>query len=474
MKFILFPLLLAPALFSQTLDLGTRRELFVDRALIERMDGADLRLHTPVDRGTAFAFDLPHEGAFCGYVTIVPLPAGGFRAYYRGLPKAGGDGSSAECTAYAESPDGVGWSKPANNIIRQVTPPTTHNFTVFYDRNPDAPAAERWKGVGGTVKTGLVRLVSADGVTWSKFMGDSAMLPPVKSYRYDSQNLAFWSETERQYVCYFRTLHEVPGMGRVRWISRAVSPDFRNWTEQGEMTFRAADGNPARPEHLYTNQTGPYFRAPHISVSIAARFLPKRQVLTAEEARAIRVDPKYFNDVSDSIFMTSRGGLVYDREFMEGFVRPGIGHENWTSRTNYPAYGIIQTGPAEISFFVQRSYGQPDHHLSRYSLRLDGFSSLHAGYAGGGMTSKPFRFSGRELEINYATSAAGSIRFELQDEQGKPIPGFTLADSREIVGDEIARIVTWARDSKLESLRGKTVRLRVALADADLYSFRFR
>jgi hypothetical protein len=27
-------------------------------------------------------------------------------------------------------------------------------------------------------------------------------------------------------------------------------------------------------EHLYTNQTAPYFRAPHIYVAIAARFMP--------------------------------------------------------------------------------------------------------------------------------------------------------------------------------------------------------
>ena len=187
----------------------------------------------------------------------------------------------------------------------------------------------------------------------------------------------------------------------------------------------------------------------------------------------VGVNPKYFNDISDSILMTTRGGTVYDRTFMSGFGRPGVGLSNWTSRTNYPALNVIPTGPAEMSFFVQKAYGQPDHRLERYSLRLDGFASLHADYDGGEMITKPFRFTGDELEINYSTSAAGSLRFELQDESGKVIPGYALADSREIIGDQIARTVAWTDGTSVAALAGQTVRLRVVLKDADLFSLRF-
>jgi hypothetical protein len=83
--------------------------------------------------------------------------------------------------------------------------------------------------------------------------------------------------------------------------------------------------------------------------------------------------------------------------------------------------------------------------------------------------TKPFTFTGEELEINYATSAAGSLRFELQDESGD-----ALADSREIIGDQIARIVAWADGTSVKALAGKTIRLRVVLEDADLFSLRFR
>ncbi len=463
---------------AQPLDLGTRRELFVDRFLIHSLKGAaELKLHTPLERGVAFPFDRAHEGAFCGYVTLITVPGGGFRAYYRGLANSGKDGGPGEVTAYAESRDGVTWTKPAQNIVLRDAAPVTHNFSVFVDARAGVPAAERWKGVGGTRQSGLVRFVSADGIVWRKFAEGAPMLPPVPAYRYDSQNLVFWSEAEQRYVCYFRTFRELPGGKspiRIRWISRASSPDFKTWTEEGEMRFLGANGAEAPPEHLYTNQTSPYPRAPHIALAIAARFLPRRQVLSAEEAKAIQVNPAYFGDISDTILMSTRGGTIYDRTFMEGFVRPGIGHENWTSRTNYPALNVIQTSPTEISFFVQRGYGQPGHHLARYSVRLDGFASLHAGYSGGEMQSKPLRFSGRALEINYATSAAGSLRIELQDDAGRPLPGFTLADSREIIGDEVARTVSWRGATALSALAGRTIRLRIALKDADLFSFRFR
>jgi hypothetical protein len=202
--------------------------------------------------------------------------------------------------------------------------------------------------------------------------------------------------------------------------------------------------------------------------------MPGRQVVTAEQAKEIGVDPKYFGDCSDGIFMTTRGGNRYDRTFMEGFLKPGVGLENWVSRTNYPALNVAETGPAEISFYANQNYGQPTAHLRRYSLRTDGFVALHAGYAGGEMLSRPLKFSGKILEINFATSAAGSVEVELQDASGQPIEGFALADCQEQIGNEIDRVVSWNKGSDVSALAGKPVRLRLVLKDADVFSFRFR
>ena len=93
--------------------------------------------------------------------------------------------------------------------------------------------------------------------------------------------------------------------------------------------------------------------------------------------------------------------------------------------------------------------------------------------SGGSFVTKPLRFEGDRLSINFATSAAGSVRVEIQDAAGKPIPGFALKDCPEIFGDILDRVVTWKSAHRLDSLAGKPVRLLFELKDADLYSFQF-
>ncbi len=76
--------------------------------------------------------------------------------------------------------------------------------------------------------------------------------------------------------------------------------------------------------------------------------------------------------------------------------------------------------------------------------------------------------------MNYSTSAAGSVRVEITDKNGKPIPGFSLDECSEIYGDEIEKVVEWKSQPDLSSLAEQPIRLRFVLKDADLYSIRFR
>ena len=89
------------------------------------------------------------------------------------------------------------------------------------------------------------------------------------------------------------------------------------------------------------------------------------------------------------------------------------------------------------------------------------------------MITKPFKFSGNNLELNFATSAAGYLRVEIQDENGVPHAGYALAECPEMIGDDVARTITWSGGDNVSKLVGKTVRLRFAMKDADLYSLRF-
>lgn len=444
---------------EESLELGARRELFVDRYLVGELRNATLKLHEP---------QLAEATRPNGHYATMLRSEDKFQFYYRGDkdPKvtwkthgieAYHDG---EVTLYAESKDAIQWttprlglfehpSFPAGNIVLMNEFLVNHNFSPFIDTRPGVPAAEKYKALGGIafqphqkdVRTkrgpgGLKAFVSPDGIHWKR-LRDEPVVPEDWGKYFDSQNYSFWSETEQRYVCYFRRF--IKGY---RGIARTTSEDFIHWTPFIEMKANMSG------EHLYTACTQPYFRAPHLYIATPTRFMDKRGAAT------------------DILLMSTRGGDRYDREFTQSFIRPGIGPEGWANRANYTAIGIHQTGPAEMSLFLTGG--------RRYTLRLDGFASVNAPLEGGELVTKPFRFTGAELEINYSTSAAGQVRVELQDAAGKAIPGFTLADCAPIWGDEIARVVKWKSGSDVRALSAKPVRLRFEMSDADLFSIRFR
>lgn len=465
--------LVASNLFAgDIIDLGSQRELFVDRYLIEKLDNAELRLHHPRREDIAVKFDKPWEGDFSGYTTVIK-DSDLYRMYYRGLPTATRDGSPNAVVAYAESKDGITWIKPnvrlfqvdgtTDNNVVMTNAPYTHNFSPFLDERPGAPADEKFKGLAGTDRSGLHAFKSADGLRWTPMQKPAVFTNGV----FDSQNVVFWSPGEQQYVCYFRTWKKLPG-DNYRWVSRTTSKDFLNWTKPEEMDY-----GDTPPEHLYTSGTHPYFRAPQIYIALAKRFFPHKAALAADAAKTLVQNPGYRIASSDSIFMTTRGGHHYDRTFMEAFIRPGPSQEDWVARDNTPALGVVPGNNREMFIYRMSHYAQPSSHMARYTLRLDGFVSVNAPYKGGELLTKPFTFAGTNLTLNFETSSAGGIRVEIQDENGKAFPGYTLADCPEMIGDEIDRVVEWKSGTNMSQLAGKPVRLRFSLKDTDLYSLRF-
>lgn len=458
--------------------LGTRLELFVDDYLIDSMRGTALQAHEPRRENVALAMDKPWEGGFVNYGTVI-RDGGRFLMYYRGWRMVNREGIAVYCLA--ESSDGIRWSRmelALNPFGRQrktniflADCKATHSFSPFLDTRPGCPKKERFKAIGLVPEadgkgSALGAFVSADGIHWSLMQKEPVILKdPQTPHAFDSQNVAFWSETERCYLCYFRTWNNA------RRISRATSRDFLRWTPRVQMEYRRL-GKPAPVEELYVNQTSPYFRAPHLYVALAARFMAGKRVLTDEEAEPLGIEPRYKNDCSDPVLLTSRGGTWYDHTFMGSLIRPGPQPTHWTSRTNYPLLNLIQTGPAEMSMFTHESYAQTGACIRRHSLRLDGLGSVRAPWQGGSMTTKPFTFEGPRLLLNYGCSAAGGIRVAVTAPDGKPFKGFSLDDCTPVYGDRIEHAVEW-KGGSLKALNGKPVRMAFEMKDADLFALRF-
>jgi len=462
------------------LELGDRRELFVDSFLIAQLDNVSLQLAKPQRAEVVLKFDQPWEYA-SGFVTVLQ-DGGTYRLYHRGGSRdsSGKYDDSAEVTAYAESRDGIHWEKPnldlpardrtkgGNIILGAGQYRVSHNFSPMIDGRTGVPPEERFKAVGGKGPTGkpggLYRYVSGDGIHWKLHSAE----PLFVGYALDSLNVLTWLPQEQCYAVYLRTWSEggtpeQPKFKGIRTISRSTSKDFVHWTKPEAMTF-----GDAPLEHLYTNNTQPYFRAPHLLVALPFRYWPDRQVYSNEQQKAWNVSPTQMKGLTDAVFMTSRGGTRYDRTFLESFIRPGLDERAWHARETQPSNGIVQTGPCEMSFYVINHYTLPSAHLTRYVLRLDGFASAHAGYTPGTLLTKPFTFSGAQLTLNFSTSAAGNILVEILDENQQ-----VLATSIGLIGDEIERVVTWKPDFHLASLAGKPIQLRFTLKDADLYALRF-
>ena len=527
-------LLAVPAAFPASVtDIGSRRELFVDDGLVERLSGgAQLRLHHPVPREMAVVHDAPWEGSGSGYHSVYK-DGDLYRMYYKAYDlqpayEADRDKKPAKpphlLCAYAESDDGIHWRKPAlglhefngskaNNIVMVsgkiggVDADAAHP-AVFKDGNPAAAPDARYKAIlRSREPRGLLAFKSPDGLRWSP-MADR---PIITDGAFDSQNLAFWDAERGEYRAYWRYFDQgtpdKPYAG-VRAIRTATSKDFIHWENQQDVAYVDSPN-----EHLYTNQVLPYYRAPHLYIGFPTRYRERGHedkpdivhvsgkrtpeehqariaqwsasllALPEREHRKMRgaAHERYGATLTEGLLMASRDGVNFKR-WNEAFLPPGIEREGtWNYGHQYIAWHVVETksalegAPNELSLYAGESYWTaPGSALRRYTLRLDGFVSVEAPMSGGELLTKPIRFKGRQLALNFSTSAAGSVRVEIQDLEGRPLPGFALADCPPVFGDTIDRAVIWKNGADVGTLTGKPVRLRFVLQDAEVYAYQFK
>jgi hypothetical protein len=452
--------------------------------LVEKREDVELQMHPPIPGPIVFTCDAPWEGSGSGYETVF-RDGDLIRMYYIAGDLTNADGtkiaSRSLYACYAESRDGIHWLRPElglfefngskrNNII--WSGPRLDNFTPFKDPNPECRPGERYKAVG-LGPGGLHAFQSDDAIHWSPLAG----APIITKGAFDTQNNAFWDPLRKHYWCYIRDFHN-----GIRDIRVATSTDFRAWTEPARLEF---PGSP--DEALYTNQVRPYDRAPQIFVGFPTRYVERSLSQSAMQAlpdpghrqRRMKFHPRYGTAVTDGLFMTSRDGRTFHR-WDEAFLRPGPERKNnWVYGDCYQSLGLLETpaedpsAPPQLIFYVGEDHWKGPIRLRRYTMRIDGFVSLHARRKPGGIVTKPLIFQGNKLTLNFATSAAGSIGVELQERDGKPFPGFSLADCDELFGDTLDRTVTWKEKAELGALAGKPVRVRMVLSDADLYSLQF-
>ena len=489
------------------MNIGNNRECFFDDHLLDTAKTtAAFRLHEPVRREVVLTHGEAWEGDGSDYHNFFfddafpgvdgRYPAGVYRMYYLGWNTPNG---AEDCkpwhdivVCYAESPDGIHWEKPIlglsefdgskeNNIILGAEFECNFdNFMVFRDDNPACPPEERYKGIasyqdkknpGPNV---LYSYFSTDGIHFrrGRMVTDKGM--------FDSLNVIFWDEGAKVYRGYIRGFHNIPESGDlnagIRDIRYIESPDFTHWTEPEMLDFGEGEDYP-----LYTNVVSPYCRAPQMLLGFPSRYMERKawtetfdELCGAEKRKErMKVHPRFGLTVTDCVFMCSRDGKTFFRH-EDAFLRPGPENgNNWLYGDCYPARGFAETPadtegePNELSMYVPRYHwmNRPKE-VVRYTLRLDGFASLHAGYKKEEtVTTKPFVYDGSELYINFATSARGYLYVTLRC-------GNETVESLETFGDSVDRRVVFPAGA-ISAFSGKEVTMEIRMRDAELYAFRF-
>lgn len=486
-----FPVLETPAA-ETVIDVGGEKQLFIDRKFIAYERNITLTVNPPVKAGVALERNKPWEsGGITGGMVI--QHEGVVRYYYGGSEFTGPGDYGVARSCYAESRDGVVWSKPelgqveyegstANNIMAM-------GGNVFFD--PLAEAAQQYKMVAlegemsDLENAGLYIFYSRDGLEWAKH--------PQRVFAFcpDGTNQIVYDPKTQKYLAYFRqwvprsmgTFYNSPVMplrtlGMVvlddplaAWPVDERVPKYYLWGEghlpTPSMQFRKviyADEQDPPECDIYHGSVERYAWAADVWLAFPSVF--RHQLGTLDGGHL------------ETQLAVSRDGIHWTR-YRTPYVRLGLEGEG-DNEAIYMGIGIVRNGDELYQYYNGRSVPREGLPTApgwsedfRVVQRLDGFVSADAPYSGGELTTAPVIYRGEALCLNVDAAATGHVLVEIQDEHGQAIEGYELARADLISGNHLAKKVTWRGSDKLKIKPDQPIRLRFVMRNCKLYAFQF-
>ena len=457
------------------------RQLFLDDQGVSEIHRLRRTMHPPRKRGAVIRPDRPWETSL--QTRCVPAwdeQEQRFKIWMitsTPTPEYGG-------TTYAESRDGITWSKP--NLNQRAYQGSRQNNFLSFETNlmenvvydPDDPdPARRFKGFFGAL--GRRPAVSADGKHWKKL--DAKVIPSA-----DESNLSY-DRQQRQFIA---TLKGGGPFGRAQTLS--TSRDFVTWSrprlvfhadeldqELGAETIRARFADPLLQHPL--SHDPEFYRVDVYNLAVfryESLYIGLPAMFHSAGPSPDRANTDGFHHVQ---LICSRDLRHWQRL---GQRRPFIG----PSQTGNGAFDLTQLLPPsapvlrddELWFYYTgiKYRGIPadaDPKMGAICLavlRRDGFVSLDAEDLSGSVLTRPFRIPGKRLFVNVA-AAEGELRAALVNASGEPIEGFGIDDCRPIRGDQQRVEVTWQGNPSLWPLTTRDVQLRFRMRRGSLYSYWF-
>jgi hypothetical protein len=457
---------------------GPWRRLFLDASVVEEQQGLSRVFH-PLERhpgNPVLKQDQPWEAgrAVSGpYVYgAVMQQEGKLRLWYQLINQGNHIG-------YAESTDGLHWTKPSlgliefngsrqNNLVvsaadRAATGGECHNPSVLHCPW-EADAGRRFAMFGFDGRSGHARVAfSPDGLRW-RYAPESEAKGLFTSS--DVVNF-FWDPYQRRYGATWKTSNRRGRAAGIAWSSDALT-----WTKPVAGSVFGADDLDPDATQVYGMPVFPY----------QGMYLGLPWIYHA----------RYFKDGSYSVEKMYEAQKDSPRhiDVQLAWSWNGI---NWTrppERAPLLACGAAGQFDAGMVFTARAPvvrgdqlhlyYGGCDlvHDEKRTkaaiglaTLRLDGFCSLRAGELEGWFITRRETLQSPAVIINGKAAPGGFITAEILDRQNRPVPGFERSNCLPFTGDAVRHELRWKTQMLPAAGAAAAHKFRFWLRRAEIFSF---
>jgi len=468
---------------ARTAMADAQRYLFLDPAILQKTENVQIRINPPEQREMVIRPDKPWEQLMISFFLTVLDEDGKLRMWYACRDKDQTNPTSDANLAYAESTDGVNWTKPNLGLI-DYHGSTENNLVgvpslegnVYQDPQAASPA-EKYIYVTYQKKEGVIRYTSPDGLRWKK---DGT---PLMNFKADTQNVTFWDANIEKYVVYLRgwTVDEQVWQNKRRQIVRLTSESLSKPLPVVPVTKRgpgvsplittelpvvlAVDSEDEENSDIYNISAEPYPLDRRWYIGFPSILKRERSVSDG----TVKIH-----------FVGSKDGLTWHKYDRTPYV------ELKPKNTETPNMAFMGTGVVvrgdEIwqygtEFFsrhgdIKAREKRTDGAIYRYVQRIDGFVSLDFDAEEGSARTEPLEVTGDQLLLNMKSEAGGSLRVGLLKADGSAIPGFGLGDCLPLEKDSTSEVVSW-KGGSLGSLGDEKIQIVFAGRHSKLYSFRF-
>ena len=498
---------------TQTIDVGSEKQLFLDDKWFFDQRGMKLTVNPPMKTERVMVAEKPWEASRIGGGNVIE-DEGIYKMWY--TADAPGNTPHQRSRCYATSEDGVYWERRdvnlfnweghgENNIVMPGAGPggvmldpngqDEHRFkAIVRVRENDVWTESRgaiFQRVPGSFWSELYLCTSPDGIHWTR--REPSALPFV----HDTANQLIYDTRINRYVAYVRTMVRGRTVGRVElddpldlpWPyqqnpNAQHGPGRSQREEGGELPVAlTADESDPPGTDLYTPGVHQYPWATDAYFSFTTPFRQYPDPDPADtDAQGKDERGRFRNDGTVEVQLAvSRDGISWSRPDRRPYVPLGL-KGSWDGGQLYMGLGMVRKGDEIWQYYhgTIHTHGAYDFKdathvggIARLVQRLDGFVSADAEYTGAEFTTPLLTFTGSHLQLNADCSAMGEIWVEVRDERNWPVPGYTMEESVSVDRNQTAAPVTWREHDNVGQLTGRPVRLHFKLRACKLYAFQF-